>query len=104
MKYLLFIGPNNSSQSNQNDLLEKLLAKLTPQPTSSRLFFPSRTRAAAHIVAVRRPVAGRPRVTNPVENKCIAAVDKRNRRLASTRMTSMVAVAIGKTMSASTVR
>ena len=53
---------------------------------------------------VRIPVAGRPRVTNPSEDRYIAVVAKRNRRSTFTRVTSMVASAIGKTISATTVR
>ncbi|GBN31320.1 hypothetical protein AVEN_28090-1 [Araneus ventricosus] len=53
---------------------------------------------------VRRPVAGRPRVTTPAEDRYIAVAAKRNRRSTSTRVTSMVAAAISKTISATTVR
>ncbi|GBN49580.1 hypothetical protein AVEN_50964-1 [Araneus ventricosus] len=53
---------------------------------------------------VRRPVAGRPRVTTPAEDRYIAVVAKRNQRSTSTRVTSMVTAAIGKTISATTVR
>ena len=44
---------------------------------------------------VRRPVAGRPRVTTPAEDRYIATVAKRNRRATSTRVTSMVTASIG---------
>ncbi|GBM10608.1 Transposable element Tcb1 transposase [Araneus ventricosus] len=53
---------------------------------------------------VRRPVAGRSRITIPAEDRYIAVVAKRNRRSTSTRVTFMVAAAIGKTISATTVR
>ncbi|GBL80408.1 Transposable element Tcb2 transposase [Araneus ventricosus] len=53
---------------------------------------------------VRRPVAGRPRVTIPAEDRYIAVVAKQNRRSTSTRVKSIVAAAIGKTISATTVR
>lgn len=53
---------------------------------------------------VRRPVPGRPRVTAPSEDRYIALVAKRNRRATSTTVTSMVSAALGKTISASTVR
>ncbi|GBM06462.1 hypothetical protein AVEN_58308-1 [Araneus ventricosus] len=54
--------------------------------------------------AVRTPVAGRPRVTSPAEDRYIAVVAKRNRRSISTRVTFMVAAAVGKAISATTVR
>ncbi|GBN72582.1 hypothetical protein AVEN_36487-1 [Araneus ventricosus] len=42
--------------------------------------------------------------TTPAEDRYIAVVAKRNRRSTSTRVASMVAAAIGKTISATTVR
>ncbi|GFU51663.1 transposable element Tcb2 transposase [Trichonephila clavipes] len=53
---------------------------------------------------VRRPVGGRPRVTTPAVDRYIAIVSKRNRRVTSTRVTSMVTASIGKAISAATVR
>lgn len=53
---------------------------------------------------VRRPVAGRPRVTTPAEDRYMAILAKRNRRATSTRVTSMVTASIGKPISAATVR
>ena len=53
---------------------------------------------------VRRPVAGRPRVTTPAEDRYIAILAKRNRRATSTRVTFLVTASIGKTISADTVR
>ncbi|GFX44155.1 transposable element Tcb1 transposase [Trichonephila clavipes] len=44
---------------------------------------------------VQRPVGGRPRVTIPVENRYIAIVAKRNRRVTYRRVTSMVTASIG---------
>ncbi|GFW09812.1 HTH_Tnp_Tc3_2 domain-containing protein [Trichonephila clavipes] len=52
---------------------------------------------------VRRPVGGRPRVTTPAEDRYIAIVTKRNRRVTSTCVTSMVTASIGKAISAATV-
>ncbi|GFU27968.1 transposable element Tcb2 transposase [Trichonephila clavipes] len=52
---------------------------------------------------VRRPVGGRPRVTNPAEDRYIAIVAKRNRRATSTRVTAMVTASISKAISAATV-
>ncbi|GFW79003.1 transposable element Tcb2 transposase [Trichonephila clavipes] len=43
------------------------------------------------------------RVTTPAENRYIAFVAKRNRRVTSTRVTSMVTASIGKAISAATV-
>ncbi|PRD27331.1 UNVERIFIED_CONTAM: hypothetical protein NCL1_35648 [Trichonephila clavipes] len=45
---------------------------------------------------VRRPVGCRPRVTASTEVRYIAIVAKRNRRVISTRVTSMVTASIGK--------
>ncbi|KFM77033.1 Transposable element Tcb2 transposase, partial [Stegodyphus mimosarum] len=53
---------------------------------------------------VRRPLAGRPRVTAPAEDRYIAIVAKRNRRATSARVASMVIASIGKAISAVTVR
>ncbi|GFT15982.1 neural-cadherin [Trichonephila clavipes] len=53
---------------------------------------------------VRRPVAGRPRVTTPAEDQYIAIAAKRNRTATSTRVTSMITASIGKAVSAATVR
>ncbi|GBM06114.1 hypothetical protein AVEN_241932-1 [Araneus ventricosus] len=53
---------------------------------------------------VRRPIAGRPRVTNHAEDRNTAVVAKRNQRSISTHVTSMVAAGIGKTISATTFR
>ncbi|GBM84008.1 hypothetical protein AVEN_110138-1 [Araneus ventricosus] len=53
---------------------------------------------------VRIPVAGRPRVTTPAEDRYIVVASKRNQRSTFTRVTSMVAAAIHKTVSANTVR
>ena len=53
---------------------------------------------------VRRPVAGRPRVTTPTKDRCIAILAKRNRRATSTRMASIVTASIGKVIPAATVR
>ncbi|GFW26759.1 HTH_Tnp_Tc3_2 domain-containing protein [Trichonephila clavipes] len=53
---------------------------------------------------VRWPVGGRPRVTTPAEDRYIAIVAKRNRRVASTRVISMVTASTGKAISAATVR
>ncbi|GFY06196.1 HTH_Tnp_Tc3_2 domain-containing protein [Trichonephila clavipes] len=52
---------------------------------------------------VRRPVGGHPRVTIRVEDRYIAIVAKRNRRVTSTRVTSMVTASIGKAITAATV-
>ncbi|GFW55277.1 transposable element Tcb2 transposase [Trichonephila clavipes] len=52
---------------------------------------------------VRKPVGGRPRVTTPAEDRYIAIVAKRNHRVTSTRVTSMVTASIGKAISAATV-
>ncbi|GFU07520.1 uncharacterized protein TNCV_2225051 [Trichonephila clavipes] len=52
---------------------------------------------------VRSPEGGLPRVTNPVEDRYIAIVAKRNRRATSTRVTSMVTASIDKAISAATV-
>ncbi|GFY02481.1 transposable element Tcb2 transposase [Trichonephila clavipes] len=52
---------------------------------------------------VRRPVGGRPRVTDPAEDRFIAIVSKQNHRVTSTRVTSMVTAFIGKAISAATV-
>ncbi|GFY05105.1 HTH_Tnp_Tc3_2 domain-containing protein [Trichonephila clavipes] len=52
----------------------------------------------------RRPVAVRPRITNPEEDRYIAIVAKRNRRATSTRVTSMVTSSIGKAISSAKVR
>ncbi|GFV19372.1 hypothetical protein TNCV_3663051 [Trichonephila clavipes] len=49
MTSLLSTGPNTSSQSNQNGLLDEILAELTTQLPSSRLFFPSPTLTAVRI-------------------------------------------------------
>ncbi|KFM65373.1 Transposable element Tcb2 transposase, partial [Stegodyphus mimosarum] len=53
---------------------------------------------------VRRPVAGRPRITTPAEDRYIAIIAKRNRRATYTRVTFMVPAFIGKAISAATVR
>ncbi|GFV08164.1 HTH_Tnp_Tc3_2 domain-containing protein [Trichonephila clavipes] len=53
---------------------------------------------------VRRPVGGRSRVTTPAEDRYISIVAKRNHRVTSTRVTSMVTASIGKVISAATVR
>ncbi|GBO39429.1 hypothetical protein AVEN_145274-1 [Araneus ventricosus] len=53
---------------------------------------------------VRRPVAGRPRLTNHAEDRYIAVVAKRNQISISICVTSMVAAAIGKTISATNFR
>ncbi|GFV81514.1 HTH_Tnp_Tc3_2 domain-containing protein [Trichonephila clavipes] len=53
---------------------------------------------------VRKPVGGRPRITTPTDDRYIAIVDKRNRRVTSTRVTSIDTVSIGKAISAATVR
>ncbi|GBN29998.1 hypothetical protein AVEN_266526-1 [Araneus ventricosus] len=55
-------------------------------------------------IFVRRPVAGRPRVTNHAEDRFIAVAAKRNRRSNSTRVTSIVAATIVTTISATTFR
>ncbi|GFT63516.1 transposable element Tcb1 transposase [Trichonephila clavipes] len=52
---------------------------------------------------VRRPVSGRPRATTPAKYRYIAIVSKWNRRVTSTRVTSMVTASIGKAISAATV-
>ncbi|GFV78472.1 uncharacterized protein TNCV_3477871 [Trichonephila clavipes] len=57
----------------------------------SRLWKPFQTTQTV----VRRPVGGRPRVTTPAEDRYIAIVVKRNRKVASTRVTSMVTAFIG---------
>ncbi|GFV72906.1 HTH_Tnp_Tc3_2 domain-containing protein [Trichonephila clavipes] len=54
--------------------------------------------------SVQRTVGGRSRVTNSEEDRYIAIVAKRNRRVTSTRVTSMVTESIGKAISAATVR
>ncbi|GFX88912.1 transposable element Tcb2 transposase [Trichonephila clavipes] len=53
---------------------------------------------------VRRPVGNRPRITTPMEDRYVAIVAKRSRRVTSTRVTSMVAASICKAISAATVR
>ncbi|GFV52119.1 HTH_Tnp_Tc3_2 domain-containing protein [Trichonephila clavipes] len=53
---------------------------------------------------VRRPLGGRSRVTTPAEDRYIAIVAKRNHRVTSPRVTSMVTASIGKVISAATVR
>ncbi|GBM63719.1 hypothetical protein AVEN_72992-1 [Araneus ventricosus] len=53
---------------------------------------------------VRRHISGRPRVATHAKDRYIAVVAKQNRRLTSTPVKSMVAAAIGKTISATTVR
>ncbi|GFU38362.1 transposable element Tcb1 transposase [Trichonephila clavipes] len=53
---------------------------------------------------VRRPVGGHLRITTPAEDRYIAIVAKRNRRVTSTCVTSMVTASIGKAISAATVR
>ncbi|GFW26238.1 HTH_Tnp_Tc3_2 domain-containing protein [Trichonephila clavipes] len=53
---------------------------------------------------VRRPVDGHPRATTPAVDRYIAIVAKRNRRVTSTRVPSMVTASIGKAISAATVR
>ena len=53
---------------------------------------------------VRRPIAGRPRVITPAEDRYIAVLVKRNRRATFTRVTSKVSASIGKAKSADTVR
>ncbi|GFV58970.1 transposable element Tcb2 transposase [Trichonephila clavipes] len=55
-------------------------------------------------IVVRRPVGGRPRITTLAEGRYIAIVAKWNRRVTSTRVTSMVTAFIGKAISADTVR
>ncbi|GFV80654.1 HTH_Tnp_Tc3_2 domain-containing protein [Trichonephila clavipes] len=45
-----------------------------------------------------------PKSYNPTEDRYIAIVAKRNRRMSSTRVTSMVTASIGKAISAATVR
>ncbi|GFS93084.1 HTH_Tnp_Tc3_2 domain-containing protein [Trichonephila clavipes] len=55
-------------------------------------------------IVVRRLVGGHPRVTTPAEDRYIAIIAKRNRRVTSPRVTSMVTASIGKAMSAATVR
>ncbi|KFM76794.1 hypothetical protein X975_24670, partial [Stegodyphus mimosarum] len=52
---------------------------------------------------VRRPVADHPRVTTTAEDRYIVIVAKRNRRVTSTHVTSMVTASIGKAISAATV-
>ncbi|GFU93307.1 HTH_Tnp_Tc3_2 domain-containing protein [Trichonephila clavipes] len=54
-------------------------------------------------IVVRRPVGGRSRVTTPAEDRYIAIVAKWNRRVTSTRVTSMVRASIGKAIFAATV-
>ena len=44
---------------------------------------------------IRRPVAGRSRVTTPAEDRYIAILAKRNRRSTSTSVTSMDTASIG---------
>ncbi|GFW65727.1 transposable element Tcb1 transposase [Trichonephila clavipes] len=53
---------------------------------------------------VQRSVGGRPRIKTPAEDQYIAIVAKRNRRVTSTRVTSMVTASIGKAICAATVR
>ncbi|GFT32418.1 uncharacterized protein TNCV_4484371 [Trichonephila clavipes] len=52
---------------------------------------------------VRRLIGDLPRVTNPTEDRCIAIVAKRNRRVTSTHVTSMLTASIGKAISAASV-
>ncbi|KFM74299.1 hypothetical protein X975_07575, partial [Stegodyphus mimosarum] len=52
---------------------------------------------------VRRPIAGRPRVTTLAEDQYIAIVAKQNYRATSTCATSMVTASIGTAISAATV-
>ncbi|GFU97142.1 HTH_Tnp_Tc3_2 domain-containing protein [Trichonephila clavipes] len=52
---------------------------------------------------VRRPVGDHPRVTTPAEDRYIAIVAKWNRRVTSTRVTSMVTTSFGKAISVTTV-
>ena len=53
---------------------------------------------------VRKPVAGRPRVTIPAEDRYIAVLAKWNHSAASTRVASMVTTSIDKAISGATVR
>ncbi|GFU18928.1 HTH_Tnp_Tc3_2 domain-containing protein [Trichonephila clavipes] len=57
-----------------------------------------------HTDSCPMPVGGHPRVTTPVEDLYIAIVAKRNHRVTSTRVTSMVTASIGKAISAATAR
>ncbi|GFT58925.1 HTH_Tnp_Tc3_2 domain-containing protein [Trichonephila clavipes] len=49
-----------------------------------------------------KPVASRPKVTTPADDRYIAVVGKRNRRSVSTSGAFMFAAAIGKTISVPT--
>ncbi|GFX36966.1 HTH_Tnp_Tc3_2 domain-containing protein [Trichonephila clavipes] len=53
---------------------------------------------------VRSLVGGRPMVTTPAEDRYIAIVAKRNRKVTSTRVTSMVTAPIAKAIPAAIVR